>query len=175
MELTVPSDSKSSAGDFEQLPNGSHEAICIDAIYPVVKQYEQEDPRNCVILVFEVDKKRVGKDGTEDDSTYQVWSKSMTISLHSKSILKPFLESWLDRELLPHDTLLLEELVGKPALIRTGQKRKKTKPDESFINIAMVLPGKGEFKVTEGYERRDPAKYSDVKPAENSKDKEAPF
>jgi len=175
MELTVPSDSKSSASDFEQLPKGSHEAICIDAIYPVVKQYESEAPRNCVIFVFEVDKKRVGKDGTEDDSTYQVWSKSMTISLHSKSILKPFLETWLDRELLPNDKLLLEELVGKPASLTTGQKRKKNKPDEKYVNIAAVLPGKGEFKVTEGYERKDPVDYSDVKPAGNSKDEGAPF
>ena len=178
MELTVPSDSKSSSADFEQLPKGSHEAICIDAIYPVVKQYEQEDPRNCVIFVFEVDKKRVGKDGTEDDSTYQVWSKSMTISLHSKSILKPFLESWLDRELLPNDKLLLEELVGKPAVIRTGQKRKKTKPDETFVNIAVILPGKGEFKATDGYERKDPADYSDVKPggkAQNANGEDVPF
>ena len=175
MELTVPSDSKSSASDFEQLPKGSYEAICVDAIYPVVKQFESEAPRNCVIFVFEVDKKRVGKDGTEDDSTYQVWSKSMTISLHSKSILKPFLESWLDRELLPNDKLLLEELVGKPALIRTSQKRKKTKPDETFVAISMASPGKGEFKATEGYERKDPADYSDVKPAGKSKDEGAPF
>jgi hypothetical protein len=175
MELTVPSDSKSSSNDFEQLPNGSHEAICIDAIYPVVKQFEQEDPRNCVIFVFELDKKRVGKDGSIDDSTYQVWSKSMTISLHSKSILKPFMESWLDRELLPNDSMNLEDMVGKPAALTTSQKRKKRKPDEKFVNIVAVLPGKGEFKANDSYERKDPADYSDIKPDGNAKDEGAPF
>jgi len=70
---------------------------------------------------------------------------------------------------------MLEDLVGKPASIRTTQKRKKTKPDETFVAISMALPGKGEFKATEGYERQDPAKYSDVKPAGNSKDEGAPF
>lgn len=162
MELTVPSDSKSSAGDFEQLPNGSHEAICIDAIYPVVKQFENEAPRNCVIFVFELDVKRVGKDGTEDDSRYQAWSKSMTISLHTKSALKPFLETWLDRELLPKDKLTLDEMVGKAANLVTSQKRKKRKPDEKYVEIVAVTPGKGEFKASEGYERKDPVDFSDV-------------
>ena len=174
MELTVPNESKSSRDDYEQLQPGSHEAICIDAIYPVVKQFEKEKPRNCVIFVFEVNEQRKRKDGGTEESRYQVWSDSLTITLHSMGKLRPFLEQWLGREMEDNEKLMLEDLVGKSATLTTGLKKKKRKPDEKYVNIAAITPWEGKFETASAYERQDPVDFSDVKTARTDGE-EAPF
>tara|TARA_Y100000593_G_scaffold88217_1_gene170094 strand:- start:2336 stop:2866 length:531 start_codon:yes stop_codon:yes gene_type:complete len=176
MELTVPNESKGSRSDYEQLAGGTYEGICIDAIYPVVKQFQNEKPRQCVIFVFELNENRKRKDGEADDSRYQVWSNSMTLTLHSMGTLKPFLESWLGREMEVNDKLILEELVGKSAKLTVNLKKKRNKPDEKYVNIAAVLPGEeGSFEASDSYERKDPVDYSDVKPSRDEVKEGAPF
>jgi hypothetical protein len=174
MELTVPNENKSSRDDYEQLQNGSHEAVCVDVIYPVVKQFEKEKPRNCVIFVFEINEQRKRTDGETDESRYQVWSDSFTITLHSMGKLRPFLEQWLGREMEEKEKLTLDQLHNKSAKITTSLKKKKRKPDEKYVSIAAILPWEGEFETDEAYERKDPVDYSDIKPTRTD-DGEVPF
>ena len=181
MELTVPNETKGSRNDYEELAGGTYEAICIDAIYPVVKQYQNEKPRQCVIFVFELNELRKRKDGEPDDSRYQVWSTSMTLTLHSMGALKPFLEEWLGREMETNDKLMLEDFINKPAKLTVNLKKKKNKPGEKYVNIAACLPGEGSFEPSGNYERKDPLDYSDIRSkgegrTERDMDKEdAPF
>ena len=161
MELEVPSERKSSADDYEMLAAGTYDAKCIDAIYPIVKQYEKNPPRNTVMFIFEINQKRKKTDGSSDDSNYQVWSDNYTISLHAKSKLKPLLQMWSGDGMDEGTRVNLEDFVGKLAKLTVVQLPKKKNPSEKKISIAACTPGDAEFDTDLEYERKDPEPFND--------------
>ena len=169
MELEVPSERKSSGDDYEMLAAGTYDAKCIDAIYPIVKQYEKNPPRNTVLFLFEVNQKRKKKDGTEDDSNYIVWSKNYTISLHAKSNLKPFLQMWSGEGMDEGTRINLEDFVGKLAKLTVVQMPQKLNPAKKSLTIAACTPGDTEVDTDPEYERQDTERFNDqVVEPENS-------
>ena len=162
MELVVQAEFKSANEEFETLSNGLHDAKCIDVVYPVVKQYQNEKPKNTVVLIFEVNEKRKRKDGSEDDvKNYQVWSKNYGMSLSPKSHLKPLLAGWLEKDLdEAGEKIMLEELRGKTAKIMTTQKKRKS-GEGHYAAILSITPGEVDFDTDPDYEPKDPKDLSD--------------
>ena len=162
MNLVVEAEFKSANEEFETLEKGLHDAICIDVVYPVIKQYQNEKPKNTVVLIFEVNKKRKRKDGGKDDEkNYQVWSKNYGMSLSPKSHLKPLLADWLERDLdKPGEEVMLEELRGKTAKIMTTQTKRKT-GEGYYAKILSIAPGEVDFETDPNYEPKDPKDISD--------------
>lgn len=173
MELVVPSDKANGKDAFEMLEAGTHDAMCIDVIYPVVTRYQNEPPKNTVVFVYEVNKKRTLKDGGgEDEFNHHIWSNNFTLTLHPKGKLKPMLEMWTGETLSEGTKTNLEDFVGKPAKLTVVHKNKITKPGEKKLDIVAVMPSDLEFATQEGYERKNP---DEIGSAAAAADNNVPF
>lgn len=160
MNLTVGGGSVS---DIKTLETGQYDAMCVDVVYPVVKQYNaKEKPKQTVMFIFEINKKRVLADGSEDERNYLVFSKNYTITLTPKSHLLPLLTSWLGVPKLDAGTnVALDDFYRKPAKLMVTEEPRKS-GSGTYAQIVKVSPSDLEFETDPNYERKDPKDFSDV-------------
>ena len=160
--------------DFKTLTTGTYNGMCVDPNYPIMKQYGTDKPKSTVMFVFEVDKKRIKQDGTEDSTNYLVFSKNLTLTLAPKGHLAPFLGSWLGKQIKDGDEINLEDFVGKPAKLMITEEPKKN-GNGTYAQIVKVLPSDETFETNPDFERKDPSTYSDVIVREEKESSKAPF
>lgn len=161
--------------DYKTLETGTYNCMCVEACYPIMKQYSPQDkPKSTVMFVFEVDRKRVKQDGTEDSKNYLVFSKNLTLTMAPKGHLAPTLESWLGKQLKDGETINLEDFVGKPAKLLIAEEPKKS-GNGSFAKIVKIMPSDETFETDPDFERKDPSTYSDVIVREEKEGGNAPF
>lgn len=163
-----------SGSNFKTLTTGTYDAMCIDVVLPIMKQYTPQDrPKSTVMFVFEVNQKREKVDGTTDSSNYLVFSKNLTMTLNEKGHLLPFLSGWLGGKPSIGEELNLEDFVGKAAKLMITEEQKKSGAG-TFACIVKALPSDVTFETDPNYERKDPTQYSDVQ-VKDEKEDNAPF
>jgi len=160
--------------DYKTLETGTYNGMCVEACYPIMKQYSPQDkPKSTVMFMFEVDEKRKKLDGTIAESNHMVFSKNLTLTLTPKGHLAPFLGSWLGSAIKNGDEINLEDFVGKPAKLIVTEEPKKS-GNGTYAQIVKVLPTDVTFETNPDFERKDPKTYSDVVVKDDKEDK-APF
>jgi len=97
------------SGDFEQAPEGTHNAVCCRVV-DMGTQEGHYGPKRRVQLGFEIDEMR--QDGTRFMSFGHY-----TLSLHPKATLRKTLEAWRGRAYAEGEDIDLAGLVGKGCLL----------------------------------------------------------
>lgn len=116
-----------SGKDFERPSPGLHQAVCTNVFGPFRETYEwQGKPISAdkVIVMFELD--QTIKEGEFIGKRFTI-SARFTASLHEKSKLRPFLESWKGKAFTP-DGLLgfdMEKLIGVNCQLNLIEKDKR--------------------------------------------------
>lgn len=161
--------------EYKTLETGTYDAICVDPNYPIMKQYSPQDkPKPTVMFVFEVNKRRVRLDGTEDNKNYMVFSKNLTLTMAPKGHLAPTLESWLGKQFKTGDEINLEDFVGKPAKLMIAEEPRKSGKG-TYAKIVKIMPSDVSFETDPDFERKDPSTYSDDIVREKTEASNAPF
>ena len=119
----------STGGDFEPAPEGAHSAICTRLIDQGTEHHAQFGDRRRVQIGFEIDELR------EDGERYMVFSR-MTLSMHEKSNLRKFLESWRGRAYQEDEDVDITSIVGRPGLVNVVHN--VTEQGKTYANIASV-------------------------------------
>lgn len=119
----------------EMAPAGNHRAICCRVIDLGTQSYEfngEAIRAHKVLLGFEL-----SDEPAADGSPLQI-SQEFTASLHEKSKLRPFLESWRGRAFTPQELARfdLANLLGQPCLISVIHE--VSKKGKSFAAISGV-------------------------------------
>ena len=150
-----------SGSNYKTLKSGQYNGKCIDVIYPIIKQYKDDKPKQTVMFVFDTDHQRELADGTKGEGNDRLWSKNLSLTMAPKGHLKPFLEDWLDKKLGNGDEVTLESFVGMKAELLVKEVAKRN-GDGTYAQIVGISPSDTDVETDPDYERQDPAKYSDV-------------
>jgi hypothetical protein len=164
MSLIVK-DPGNGGGDFVPAPEGQFQAVCVDVIDEgISKRFSsfsgQEEERDELRIVFQLKVADAeGKEIKTENGGRFIVSQLFKKSLHEKSKLRPFLESWRGRKFTNDelDGFDVEKLIGVNALIQTvhnvSQKNGKT-----YANIQSIMPINPAWNLakleTEGYTRK---------------------
>lgn len=162
-----------SGHDYKTLESGTYDAMCVDIVYPIMRSYNGDKPKPCVMHVFEVNKRRVTKDGVEADSNYIAWGQTNTMMLSPKANLTALLSSWLGKPLTDGDEVNLDDFYMKSAKLMISEEQKRNGTG-TFAKIIKVMPGDLEFETSSDYERKDPKDFSNVTTEDKNKEN-APF
>jgi hypothetical protein len=125
---------KSNNSNFEQCPEYTGRAVCVDST-PLKKQQSQFGERDVFKVVMETLIER------EDGSRFCVWSRNFTPTLNEKANLRKFLRGWFGRDLTKAemDDFDTESLIGKSAQIVVVHEHKD---GETYANIVACTPDK---------------------------------
>ena len=118
---------------FDPSPEFTGQAVCVDCTVP--KTVETAfGPKEQFKLVFEIGMLR------EDGSSFCVWSRGFSPSLHEKSAFAQFLKKWLGRPLTAAEEADFdtEDLVGRSAEITVVHEEGRN--GEVYANIALIRP-----------------------------------
>jgi hypothetical protein len=128
--------------DFEPTPTGTHHAVCyavIDVGTQPSNNPAYSDAHKCIIM-WELPDLRIEieRDG-EKLNLPRVISREFTISLHTKSLMRPFLESWRGVEFSAQDLLGFDisKLIGANCLLSIIHKNHNNK---TYANVASASP-----------------------------------
>jgi len=126
--------------DFEPVPEGMTHGICF-GVFDLGTQYSEKfgKAHKCVIQ-WEVPEHRNDFDG--EDTARHV-SRIFTVSLHSKSNLRPFLESWRGKKFSDQELtgFNLKKLLGVNAELQLMHEKKGEK---TYTNVTNAIPYRGE-------------------------------
>lgn len=141
-------ENSSKSNDYEPIPKGRHEAICV-TIAGIGEQETSYGVKNQVIVTWEIPSivREWTKDGEAKEGRAQI-SRTFTCSLAPKASLRLLLESWRDRE-FTHEELQgfdLKKLLGVPCILKI---KHQTSADGSkiYANIADVEPSESKEKI----------------------------
>lgn len=133
--------SKDSQGsDFEPLPAGTHQGVCIGVVDLGTQQSQQWGPKQKLIITWEIpDEKIVLKKDGKDMTMPRVISAQFTNTLANKGKLRPLLESWRGRPFTEAELKEFEcaNLLGANCLLSVIHNKKG---DKTYANIAGASP-----------------------------------
>lgn len=115
---------KDSGQDFKPHPDGQYVAVCVDVVNlgDRVNDFEGHiSIRPSVALVFATEERR-------EDGELLTVSSEFTVSMHSQSKLRPFLESWRGKTFTPEECqrgVPLHKLTGVPCLLTIEHRTSK--------------------------------------------------
>lgn len=126
---------KDSGGDFTPAPEGLWPGVCVDVVDLGILQYGDYEPSHQIEIRVVLDAEPVLPTGKPHMAV-----KRFTLSLHEKSKLRPFLESWRGKkfsseELKGFDVEALIGACGQFQIIHVVSKKGKT-----FGNIQAAVP-----------------------------------
>ena len=126
--------------DFKPAPEGLFPAVCVDVvdngivdgIYGAKHKIQirwQLDPKSDAGSI----------DGTEQGRPWLI-VRSYTLSLHEKSALRPFLESWRGKKFTPEELrgFDVEKLLGAPCLLQVFHRQSML--GRTFANVQNIMP-----------------------------------
>lgn len=139
---------KAGGKDYELVPAGLHHARCFAVIDMGVHdtgfqdEYGVDQTAMKVQFSFEL----LGEETLRDDGKPHVISAEFTNSLHEKSKLRPFLESWRGKPFTPEelDGFELANVLGKYCTIQIMHGTSKKGKDFAYVNNALPLSLKKE-------------------------------
>ena len=122
---------KEPESSFTPCPPGAHHAVCVDVV-DLGQVETQWGMKPMVRIVWQVEE-------TMPDGRPFLASQRFGASLHEKSTLRKFLESWRGKPLTGDDLrgLDLEKLIGVNALLNIVQT---SKDGRIYSNIAAIMP-----------------------------------
>jgi hypothetical protein len=138
MPLTA---SDSGGADFAIVPAGVFQGVC-QSVIDLGTQYNKtyDNYSHKVMITWELPTERIQleKDGVEIDKP-MVISRRFTLSLHSKSAFRPFLESWRGTGFNAQDLMGFDisKLVGVNCMLNIVHA---TVGEKTYANIATAMP-----------------------------------
>lgn len=140
--MTIPVKETGKDIEYKLMPAGIHAAVC-DMVVNIGNQrgeYQgQEIIKEKVYLRFEVPAERLEYTSKEGENVNRPMSigSTFTNSLHEKSSLRPFLESWRGRAFTEGELKLfdLATIAGKPCMLTVEHKLKN---DKTYANITGI-------------------------------------
>lgn len=133
-----------SGANYDPAPQGNHVARCISMVHigTVEEEYLGEKKmQNKVRITWELpEEKKVFKE--ENGEQPFVLSKEFTLSMHEKSTLRKWLESWRGKAFTEEESKQFDvaKLVGAPCLLNVIHKEKKDKSMRADIASISTLP-----------------------------------
>jgi hypothetical protein len=134
-------------GDFTPAPEGQFQAVCVDVVDLGISKRmntftQKEEERDELRIVFQL--KVLDQAGneirTEQGGRFLV-SQMFKKSLHEKSKLRPFLESWRGRKFTKDelDGFDVERLIDANAILQTVHNISKAN-GKTYANIQSLMP-----------------------------------
>jgi hypothetical protein len=131
-------------GDFKPVPAGTYVARCFSMIQigTVVEEYNGESKeQNKVRISWELPTEKKVFAEEKGEQPYSV-SKDFTLSMHEKSNLRKFLESWRGKGFTEDEAKSFDvtKLLGKPCMISVIHKVSKQGKTYAEISSVSTLP-----------------------------------
>ena len=123
--------------EFTPAPEGAHSAVCVDVVDLGMVETTWKDKttkKHKVRVVFQIEE----TDPANDDRRFAVMAW-FVLSMHPKSNLRKFLESWRGKKYKDDDEAWdtdVESMIGVPALIQIVHR---TSNDRTFANIDSIM------------------------------------
>ena len=144
MPLNYPA--KTSAGDFEPVPAGTHIAVCDMVadlgVQPGSGMYPK--PKRQVFIRFEFLNERINfeKDGKKMDGP-AVLGKTYTASMNEKANLRHDLESWRGQSFTDEqaEAFDVSAILGKPCMVSITHVTKGTKIYANITSLSKLMKG----------------------------------
>lgn len=136
----MPITAKKTGGEFEKLPAGTIQAICVNVIDLGIEQYSyqgEEKSSHKIIVLWECDKRY--EQGEWSGKRFLI-SKKYTLSLNEKANLRKDLESWRGRAFTEDELngFDVEKLVNASCLL--GIVHNQANNGNIYANISAVSP-----------------------------------
>lgn len=144
MSTAIIATNTGSGANYDPAPQGNHVARCISMVHigTVEEEYLGEKKmQNKVRITWELpEEKKVFKE--ENGEQPFVLSKEFTLSMHEKSTLRKWLESWRGKAFTEEESKQFDvaKLVGAPCLLNVIHKEKKDKTMRADIASVSTLP-----------------------------------
>ena len=155
--MSMTARSSGGGGDFTPAPQGTHEAVCVDVVDLGMKDSQKWGEKHKVRIVWQIDSLfEYEKDGVSMENRFIV-NKQYTVSMHTKSNLRPDIESWLgeafaDEDALEAEGFDLESLLGKPCFLNIVHEHTIWQQKETtFANVKAIMPSKNPLQVQTAY------------------------
>jgi hypothetical protein len=135
--------SANSNRDFENPPQGVHQAVCVDVVdMGDVENKQYGKIQHKCRVVFQIEAKMA-------DGRPFIASRRFTVSLDERSALRPFLEMWRGKAFTPDELkgFELDNLIGANGMV---QILHSTEGEQTYANITAVFSAAGQYGENEG-------------------------